>query len=470
MKKVILILFFCIHLIPSSFAQRNYAQELVHLLLQGECFKAKEFRMQYADKLPEHDKALDLVYKSHMALFFNKPDSATIYLKDLLICYEDFLGPLASFYYGKLLRIYADSQQFEKGLNVCDQMITLYNKYAYRINKDVLERELDFVENVKTSLRSRLNNDEPIIKIKRVDSVKPVELIKNEYIRFYGNYNGNSTETLFDTGVSDYFHISKKIADKIGVRTVHINQDSIQIVNGIPQKGYEGIIDSITIGNINLYNIPVLVFHKGFMPYFTESIDNDIKKIIQEAFKDEQVIMGLPTMKLIGKFEFDWKNGSLTFPENAKFAETNTISNIYFHDQRAYLGLTINDLNYTGFFDAGSNNFIDLSYPFYEKYKNSISIDTTIQKPPLNNYSLTNALVGAPYEIVKDPIVLLKNKKINCEQAQIRVFDAILPGTIFDGIVGVNFLKELGSKVIIDFDNMNIEGGRSYNKKGGNKK
>lgn len=458
MKKVILILFFYIHLIPSSFAQRNYAQELVHLLLQGECFKAKEFHMQYADKLPEHDKALDLVYKSHMALFFNKPDSATIYLKDLLISYEDFLGPLAPFYYGKLLRIYTDSQQFEKGLNLCDQMTTHYNKYASQINKNVLERELDLVENIKASLRSRLNN-ESIIKIKRVDSVKSIELIKDEYIRFYSNYNGDSIETWFDTGVSNHFQISKKIADKIGVRAVHINQDSTQIVNGISQKGYEGVIDSITIGNINLYNIPVLVFNKGFTPYLPDSIDDEIKRRVQEIFKDEQVIMGLPTMKLIGKFEFDRENSLLTFPENIKYTETNTTSNIYFHDQRAYLELTINDLNYVGFFDIGSNNFIDLSYPFYEKHKSLIQIDTIIQKPLLNNYSLTNTLVGAPYEIVKDPIVLLNNKKVNCEQAQIRVFDDVqIPGTIIDGTVGINFLKGLGSKIIIDFDNMKIEG------------
>lgn len=31
------------------------------------------------------------------------------------------------------------------------------------------------------------------------------------------------------------------------------------------------------------------------------------------------------------------------------------------------------------------------------------------------------------------------------------------PENIFDGIVGINFLKELEAKIIINFDNMKIE-------------
>lgn len=82
MKRIILILLL-LPFISVTFAQRNYAQELVNLMQQGRCFDAREFRMQYSDKLPSNDKALDLLYKFHMALFFNKSDSAAIYLENV---------------------------------------------------------------------------------------------------------------------------------------------------------------------------------------------------------------------------------------------------------------------------------------------------------------------------------------------------------------------------------------------------
>lgn len=69
MKRVLLILSLLICSITSSFGQRNYAQELVDLLRQGKCFEALEFREQYANRLPLHDEAFDLLYKSHMSLF-----------------------------------------------------------------------------------------------------------------------------------------------------------------------------------------------------------------------------------------------------------------------------------------------------------------------------------------------------------------------------------------------------------------
>lgn len=75
MQRILLTLLLSVSFTLSSFAQRNYPQELISLIEQGRCFEAREYRSQYADKLPLADKTFDVFYKAHMALFFNKPDS-----------------------------------------------------------------------------------------------------------------------------------------------------------------------------------------------------------------------------------------------------------------------------------------------------------------------------------------------------------------------------------------------------------
>lgn len=60
MKKILSVLSLSIFFVISSFAQRNYAQELVDLLQQGKCFDAMDLCITHADQLPANDRVLEI--------------------------------------------------------------------------------------------------------------------------------------------------------------------------------------------------------------------------------------------------------------------------------------------------------------------------------------------------------------------------------------------------------------------------
>lgn len=458
MKKFFSILFVFVAVALSSFAQRNYAQELVDLVQQGRCFEAREFRAQYSDYLPKNDKAFDLLYKSNMALYFNKPDSAIIYIEDMLTNHELVIGPVVGTYYGKLLQSYENLQQFDKGIELCDRIVAYFNRNPFDFKPDFIREQVDWIEKVKSSFIDKLNA--PQIRIERNKSNKDqaIKLNESDYIRFNANYNGITVETLFDTGVTDYFSIYKGLADEIGVKITDKIQDSIKMINGVPKKAFRGVIDSIDLGSVKLYNAPVMVYQDEFDSHLPDTLNDGIKSGFKSAFNDKQITMGLLAMKMIGKIEFDRDKRTVSFPEDTENTATDNSSNIFFIDNNPYMKLKINGLNYVGYLDTGADDFLILSPSFYEKNKTDIVIDTTIQKQPLSFFSITEALQNVPHEIVKDARIYSDGKQINQNIFPVLVLDRSLHMNLFDGIVGVNFFKMLGRKIFFDFDNMKVEG------------
>lgn len=457
MKKRIFILFLYAFSILSISAQRNYAQELVDLLQQGKCFAARDLRTQYTDYLPLSDKAFDLVYKSHMALFFNKPDSISIYLEDLTTNHELLLGPVIGAYYGKLLQTYDDTQQFEKGIMLCDKIITYFNRNPFDLAPDFVKNEIQQIENAKSSFKKR-NMSEPRRRVERIKNKNAIIKFKDsDYIRFDAMYNNIPMQTWFDTGVSTYLITIKKVAKEIGVRIVDNAQDSLKITNGVSIKAMTGIIDSIDLNGVKLYNIPVMI-HEEFIPHLSDTLDRETKLGLEAARNERQMIMGLPMMKMIGKIEFDWEKRTVCFPESTEKTVANSSSNIFMTDNNLYQQLKVNGLNYVGHVDTGDEDFVNMTFSFYEKNKSHIKIDSTAEKKPINHYRATGAFFNVPYEIVKDPKVYFNGKNINSNTCNVLVSDGTLSHlNTFDGTIGAIFFKHLGSKVIFDFDNMEIK-------------
>lgn len=457
MKKSISILLLCALSVLSAFAQRNYAQELIDLMQQGKCFEARDLRAQYYNYLPLNDKTYDLVYKSHMAMFFNKPDSISIYLEDLTANHELAIGPVIGTYYGKLLQMYDDTQQFEKGIKLCDRIIDYFNRNPFNLALDLVQHEIREMENAKLSFKER-NIHELRRRISRDKSKNGVIKLKDsDFIRFDAMYNNIPMQTWLDTGVTFYATATRKVAEEIGVRIISDIQDGPKRINGVPVEAMIGIIDSIDFQSVKLYNIPVFI-HDGYEPQSSDTLNSEAKSKIEVARNERQIIIGLPAMKMIGKIEFDWEKGTVCFPENAEETATNNSSNIFINDNYLYQRLEINGLDYVGYVDTGDSDFINMSFSFYEKNKSHIEIDSTIEKKPINHYRATGIFLNIPYEIVKNPRVYSNGKNINPDISKVLVLDETLPHlNLFDGIIGADFFKRLGSKVIFDFDNMEIK-------------
>lgn len=459
MKRACFILSFYICFITLSFAQRNYAQELVNLLQQGKCFEAIEFREQYANRLPVHDEVFDLLYKSHMSLFFNKPDSTIFYLEKLLgnQNYILNLGPTTGAYYGHLLRLYRDKQQYDAGVNVCDNILDYLKRNPFMFDKNFIQNETKLVQDIKFAFSYRASK-EPRIKIKKNGGGEKIRLNDSEYIKFNAAYNGVTIETLFDTGVSYYFFIEEDLANEIGVKNIRVEQDSIQMINGVPVRAYEAMIDSVNLGSVKLYNIPVMVFKGKFTSRLSNTLDQEFKSGAEAVFKDRQIMMGLPTMKLIGKLEFDWKNRTLSFPGRTGFLGNSNGSNFFLIQDSPYLQLKINGLNFVGYLDTGSNVFLNMAFPFYEKNEDTIQIDTLAQKTSFARHTLTGTISNIPCKVAKNIKIDLGGKIVSNNKGETLIFNVFTSNVnIFDGEMGSLLLKEMGPKIIIDFDNMKIE-------------
>lgn len=183
MIRYIYILFLCTFSVLPTFAQRNYAQELIDLMEQGKCFEARDLRRQYPEYLPLHDKAYDLVYKSNMAIFFNKPDSISIYLEDLTTNYEPAIGPGIGAFYRKLLQMYDDTQQFEKGIKLCDKIIDYFNRNPFGLAPDMVQNEILRMVNAKSSFEYRNANEPRRRMIRSSNKNSFIKLKDSKYIQ-----------------------------------------------------------------------------------------------------------------------------------------------------------------------------------------------------------------------------------------------------------------------------------------------
>lgn len=445
------------------FAQRNYGQELVNLLNEGKCFEAHDFKKQYKDSMPKSPVEggfVELYYKYKMASFLNKPDSTNIYLHRLVTDYEDILGTSKPHFYGEILNHYLGQQQFDKGAALCDEIIAYMERNPFKDkDKTHLENEIKETERIKKIFVEKDKN-EPRIKIVRnnADKNKHIRLYNDStFFSFDAEYNGQVLKTLFDTGVSYHFFMNKKVADKIGVR-FKPTKDSVQVMNGKNIRAVEGIIGTVSLGYIKLYNIPVLVLLDGFTPINLDSLNNmpEIKAKAKASFDNMQIILGLPTMRLIGQFEFDWRNKSLIFPQ--KHSLKKATPNIYNNGLWLNTQLNISNLNYSGIVDTGALCFIDMDSAFYDQHKSSIQIDTLAQKQPLNYATITGVHCDIPYELLaQDELIRFGNQIIRRYPKDVQILKANNSNAP-TGIIGAYFFRRLGSKVLFDFQNMRIEG------------
>ena len=447
------------------YSQKNYTQELINLLDEGKCFEAFNYKEQYKDSVPD-DHFFNLYYQYNMSRFFNKTDSAAIYLKEMTCPeYETVWNQNIGGIQGTLLRMYDDLQQYDNAIALCDNMIDYYKRNPFGLSENTLKNEIEFAKNVQSAIEKKAKV-QPLIRIEYGETPSEVPLcnIDSSLIHFEAAYNGKSITTLFDTGVSFYLTMNKSLADSLGVKVYDVHQDSIRIINDIPLKAINGVIDSIKIGSIRLYNIPALIFLEEYL--ITNLSDSLLKtpyvnNSAELSAQTTKMIMGLPLMSLIGQFEFDWtqKTMKLSYP-TSKAADK---WNLYTWNGVMYTQLQINNLNCNVNVDTGmKDTFFILDDQFYKDNKNSI-LKTDLDEKVPDEYYYSHTIAGIE---IKKPMGFAENADIIYNKKSIPHITKEVPigGNPFthikniNGSVGVNFFKRLGAKTIIDFVNMRMEG------------
>lgn len=446
-------------------AQHEQEQKLIDLLTSGHYYEAKKFYTE-VEKDSVFDAFFRLYYKYEMAKMQYKNDSAAVYLEDLLVDGDKYWGAYKYHFYDQLLELYVMKlQDYPKALFTCESMHDFLEKNTFNVDEENIKHGLRYVSMRKQQILKR--EKLPTVKFVR-DSIKNnrVELKKeDDFLFFDATYNNKDTiKTMFDTGVSYYFNMKESVAEKIGVKRLNIIDNDSIIVNNKALPAYEGILDSVEIANIKLYNIPVLIYKHAPILHISDSLlknNSERKRSIEYFSQSMEVVMGYPLMFLIGQILIDFQDETLSFPDESPIhRDTLCDPNLFVYNNKIFTPLSINNIPFTAHLDCGSTSYMQIHSSFYEKYKNDISIKKKKKKKPLNIAMIHKTWFDIPYEIAKNPQIRFHDKLIPVNKKQIieiySLPDEVLP-EVYDGHIGYPFLKNLEKKLLLDFDNMRLD-------------
>ena len=449
--RVFLALFFSIIYVP-VYGQNEQLQKLLALLNEGRYFEAKDLYNEISDSVPLN---IASYYKFRMAESMNRKGLAVNELEKSLSSYPDLFGNETIDIYSLLFNTYRNLGKYEKVIGLYKLAREHLKKNPYNLNKEELalrKRNLEEAFSYFKEVSSR-----PSIKIHRKATNESIKMEDSLMLGFKAKFNGVPQMTILDTGVDSYILMKKTTAKAIGIR---LKSESKGTLNGVEMMGEENMVDSIEIGNITLYNIPVIIYDFDLTSCLSDSIRKDSS--IMERFKMadkylENPIIGLPSMLLIGKIEIDWENRNIFFPyKNSDILRED--NNLFVFNNMLYARLKINRTPFTGLLDSGSDDYINMDTTFYQKYQKEIPIDTTAVKEKLNIASVHGVQLDVKYMIADNPIIEFNERTIGYTgKHNIQIYPMFLPYLVSDGVLGINFMKSIGRKILLDFDNMRLE-------------
>lgn len=438
-------------------------QELDKLMFGGRYFESKELYKNLSDSttIPSD---LDLFFKFRMAQFLNKTDSAAYYLEKYISHHHENHGEQILILYSNLFDTYIELRDKDKALNTYQQMKQVWNESLSNTNRDGKEYE-DWRTDIKNFLfyaEDVLNR--PLIKMKRGNTSFSVDIKGYDKPVFQAKYNGISHTTFFDTGVEPHCFLSKRLADEMGLRYDSIERNRVIMNESL--VCVRSSIDSIEVGNITFYNIPALIYQESESFSF---VSGSLKKKRRKRkarldvesvrkWMSERVVLGLPIMKLIGKIQTDYEHNRMYFPVSNLNASLSKEANIYVYGNSLYTRIELNGIDFTAHLDTGSDTYITVDSVFHEKHQEEIPIGFKNKK---NTYGIAMAhqVRMITYKSLKNPVIMFDNKLL-----QPPTIDAVrtyslsnIPCKFFDGVIGYNFYRRLGKKVLLDFDNMRLE-------------
>ncbi len=305
------------------------------------------------------------------------------------------------------------------------------------------------------------------IRIERINTKGECLLKSDSALVVESDINGLYYNSLMDTGVQEYVLISSKTAKEIGLKYF----SKTGPINGETKNAGLGILDSLKIGNLKIYNIPVSVIDFSITNNLPDSLLQN-KKFMNFLEKEKDrlrvPIIGLPLLLKIGKIQVDFRTNKVSFPERIESTEKFSFSkpNMFYSQEKIHIKSNLNNILTTLTLDTGaSDTFVDLSNAFYRKHEKTLpiqekQIDTkktiTLTLHPYSVEPKTH------YKYLKPPISLI----IAPQRTSVRISEDqfVKVGeptdyltsefTRYDGVLGYSFIKDWGKVVLFDFDNM----------------
>lgn len=441
----------------SLYGQDDLSLKLLKIMGDGRYFESKELYEENLDNIPTEIRCF---YKSRMAEFMGKEDSASIYLEKMLLDYPGLFGSEEININALLFDIYIAHKDFLKGEYTYNRMKEFLRKNSYNMNETELMLWKNGIEERMNYLKQVIN--QPPIIINRSNEKKPVMIEGNDRLLVEVQINGITQKAYFDTGVGHYYLMNRKTAERIGVKC-KISEMEKEIINNTEMLTKYINIDSLKIGSVTVYNVPTTIVEHDVISSIPDSLKKNpqIVHSVDSAYSTlSSSVMGLPLMKLLGKFQIDYKINEITFPD----IESNYSSkepNLFFYDSDLYTSLKISKHDFTGILDIGNDAFINIDTAFYEKYHADIPIDNTVLPSKSYFFIMAHQLFNnVPYKVPYKPVLEFNDAPFQVptkESIKIYSLYQMWPGKYLDGVIGYNFFKKIGKKVLLDLDNMRLE-------------
>lgn len=332
-------------------------------------FEAKEYYAANADSIT--DDFAKLYYGSMMDIVYNRPVAAVPKLERLLAEYRDSLNFRERVdMLLKLAEQFGKIGSYDKALALVGgrgfyirqhETITRHDSLYFTENMTYYRMMYESLKNAPISLERDLNDD-AVIKLYKKGKWDLTANIKCD---------GKKMKALFDTGVEVHAFMFEDKARKYGVKLG--DPFMTQPNNGTASPASYGILPQICLGNVVLYNLPVLVFLDPLVGVDKETFGKKEYRELKKSIDYFDIAIGVPAMLLLEKLTFDFNKGTVIISRSQSGgSESNMlIDKITFFDVQA------NGQSFCPAFDTGSSlDAVIIFNDYYEQHKEFIPLDT----------------------------------------------------------------------------------------------
>ncbi len=464
MKQILIgaLLYFCALIGIKLSAQNDVGTLILDKLSKQRYFEAEDLYNANKDSI---DLFVSQFYQAKQASLCNEQVKSSFIFIEIIRRYNATLPAD--------LRLYIIQNLFENTISINDSAnFQIVFDYANDYLKDNPDR---FTASKIQELRAWVDNFQDrfleetkasLLPIKRSAKISSAKLIDSlNLIQTSASINGRSSSVILDTGLSRDLVCTPKFAERLGLEVTYIEGK----LNSEKKKLGKSLIDSLEIGGVTVYNVPVLVV-KTDVPNLNKEHKN--KKVRKELKLIngilEKPIIGLGLMRRLGYIELDFKKNEIVFPTSEmikedRYKEFRLKSRLLAFNEGLFFRLFINKQATTLFLDTGANFFIELEPKFYNKYKTAFPIDKYSEKE--HTFTFNNLYKGEKIPIVKLKTLSFEDSKIfeplisSFSENNVVVFEHHNNFTPYaDGMAGLPFLRSLGSRVLLDLNDMKIKG------------
>lgn len=442
----------------------NHSQVLADLLSRDECFKAMDYMKLYKDSIfsPE----IQALYKFKMHGYMNRPDSSAYYLEKMLSDYPSLYfnnDNLKAYFSNILISLYDEIGEYSKEIGVLESIEKSLNNSSIPGYESWKKEQLATICLQKKLLRERMNATPMRVINLSADKEVSVDIIKKDSMIIPMKCNGVPINSWIDTGGEPHLLMQKKTAERCGIKGLSMqNRDTITF-NGRQAVGSFNVVDSLMIGSLLFTKIPVIVIDDDYFSFSCDSIlpDSIAKKAIDaynSVYGFSDVVIGLPILKMLGSIEFDWSKKKVNLCMKKNVSITNEKPNIFLAGKNVYARLSINGNDYVGFLDTGAQSTcLNIASNYYQQHRKDIKLSN--DEKSQRAWGIGIYWLDEKYRLVLKPKILFNNKDIHLEENDVIVLspdETMLHMPMRDGLIGMHFIRKLGSVLKFDFVNMRL--------------